>query len=165
MTADVAKLSAELASNDAAVRVAAAEQLAQLGSDAAIAAAALARAAGDADESVSEYALAALEELGPPEPSTMNSLADLVTDENSDCAYWAATLLGRLGSGGAAVVDQLAAALATSPHTNVRQRVAWALGNIGSGASAALDQLQDAARSDDSRLARLSTEAINAIKS
>ena len=81
-----------------------------------------------------------------------------------DVAYWAATLIGRLGPDGAASVPALIAALEDSPHQNVRQRAARALGKIGPGAAAAKDSLQKAAAGDDPRMARLAERALGAIE-
>ncbi len=48
------------------------------------------------DEAVSNWVVAALEELGTPSISAVESLNSLAMAENSLVAYWAVTLLGRL---------------------------------------------------------------------
>ena len=63
---DLVALSKQLASTNAEQRAAAAEQLSQAGEDAAAAAVPLVAACGDADDRVREFAVAALEDLGPP---------------------------------------------------------------------------------------------------
>ena len=109
----------------------------------------LVQACGD-DESVREWAVAALEELGPPPVGALRKLSALVTDANELVAYWAVTLLGRSGSDAAAVAPVLSSVLSTSPHPAVRQRAAWALGEIGDASPAtvaALEQVQGCRRS------------------
>lgn len=152
-----------LKSSDPAERCRAAEQLLELGSEAQAAAVALVQACGDQIEEVREQAVAALEELGPPLPANATALGRLLADNNGDVAYWAATLLGRLGPEAASTVTPLAAALAKSSHLPVRQRAAWALGCIGKTAASARKALEQAAASDDPRLARLAREALDQI--
>jgi HEAT repeat protein len=135
-----------------------------MGADARGAAVSLARAAGDEDESVGEWAAAALEGLGPPAVDELRELVRLFSDTNGDAAYWAITLIGRLAEEGAGAVPNLMTALSDSQIPAVRQRAAWALGKIGQPAAAALPALQAAGASDDPRLARLAAEAIDAIR-
>jgi HEAT repeat protein len=161
---DVSKATADLKSNDAAVRAAASEQLAHLEDGAQPAAVALVAATADADESVRQWATAALESLGPPAAGDVAALAKLLSDSRSDVAYWAATLLGRLEADATSAVQQLAAALESHAEVAARERAAWALGKIGSSASAALPALEHAAASSQPRLSRLAKEAINNIK-
>jgi hypothetical protein len=74
-TDDVASLAARLESTNADERAAAAEKLCQTGESAATAAIPLVRACGDADERVREWAVAALEDLGPPPADAIATLA------------------------------------------------------------------------------------------
>jgi len=156
---------AGLSDPDPQVRRTAAENLSLAGEEARAAAVPLVRAAADDDEIVQEAATAALEEMGPPDPAEVAELASLLEDESADTAYWAATLLGRLGSEAAPAVDRLAAALEGSRPLNVRQRAAWALGKIGPGAASAQPALQAAAAAADPRLSRLSAAALENIAS
>src|SRR5260221_7131076 len=110
---DVPQLIADLKSPTAATRAAAAEQLAHLEDGALSAAIDLVKAVADNDDSVRQWATAALESLGPPAPGDAEKLAQLLSDPQLDVAYWAATLLGRLESAAAASVPQLTAALST----------------------------------------------------
>ena len=155
----IGRLTDNLDRGDADSRRAAAEQLAQLGPDAAPAAVALVRACDD-DESVREWAVAALEGMEAPPASDVERLAELLADANALSAYWAATLLGRLGDKAAPAVSALAAALDAGRDLSVRERAAWALGQIGPAAAAALSALKLAAASGEARLARLAEQAI-----
>jgi HEAT repeat protein len=108
--------------------------------------------------------VAALEELGPPPPATVQPLTALVANPDTNIAYWSATLLGRLGSNAASAVDALGECLSKHPEMSVRQRAAWALGEIGPSAKASLPALEQAAAAGDARLARLARKAIEQIK-
>jgi HEAT repeat protein len=100
---------------------------------AAPAAVALIRSLEDTDESVRELAIAALEGCGPPQQDAVDDLEHLLTSENEDIAYWAATLLGRLEAGAVQAVDALKTAAAEHGSDQVRKRATWALGKIASG--------------------------------
>jgi HEAT repeat protein len=160
----IALLIAALTASDPNERRQAAETLAQQAEAAQAAAVALVRVTGDDDEEVREAAVGALEDLGPPLVEQLGELAALVADPNADVAYWAVTLLGRLGTEAAAAVPALTAALEPPTAMAVRQRAAWALGNIGAAAAAARPALERAAREPDPRLARLASEALARIK-
>ena len=163
MPKNIPQLIATLGSSDPTERSNAAEQLSRLGPDARDAAVALVRACGDEAEEVCQWAVAALEELGPPSVSDLGELTPLLGDTNADVGYWAATLLGRPGAEAAAAASGLAAALSGPADIAVRQRAAWALGKIGPAAAEALDALKQTAADDDPRLARLSQRAIDQI--
>jgi HEAT repeat protein len=162
---DVVQATANLKSSDAAVRAAAAEQLAHLEDGAQAAAPALAVATADGDESVRQWATGALESLGPPAAGDTAELVKLLPDTRPDVAYWAATLLGRLGDGAgdAKTVAALITALNSHPEAAVRERAAWALGQVGPGAAAALPALQAVGGTTNPRLARLAKQAIEQI--
>lgn len=152
-----------LSAADADTRARAAEQLAQLGSDARPAAVPLVLACGDEAEDVRQWATAALEAIGPPDLADVASLTSFVDGRSPDVGYWAATLLGRLKSEAAPAVDSLARAVAGSPHLSVRQRAAWALGEIGPAAIAAVPLLEKAATEADPRLSHLAQAAMSQI--
>ena len=160
---DAAALGNQLASTDAAQRTKAAELLSRAGEAAAPAAVPLVQACGDGDESIREWAVAALEDLGPPPSSAIGSLTELVKNSDPLVAYWAVTLLGRSGQDAAAAVKVLAACIESSADLSVRQRAAWALGKIGAAATSARATLEQAAGQGDERLARLAKEALAAI--
>jgi HEAT repeat protein len=163
MTADLQRLTSDLAASDPITRTQVAEEISRLGPEAAPVAVALVKAAGDDAEEVREYAAAALEEMGPPAIGDIEPLAALLSDSAADVGYWAATLLGRLEANAAPAVPLLAAAVTGSTDMSVRQRAAWALGQIGPPAGPALDALKQAAASDDPRLVRLVQRAIEQI--
>lgn len=162
---DVSQATADMKSTDAALRAAAAEQLAHWEDGAQPAAIALVLATADVDESVRQWATAALESLGPPDPGQAAALAKLTSDLRLDVAYWAVTLLGRLGSdaGDVEIVAALICALDNHPEAAVSERAAWALGEVGSAAAAALPALQGAAAKTNPRLSRLAKAAIEQI--
>ena len=94
---DVNALAAKLSDPAANVRAEAAEALAHLAEGAQAAAVPLVQAMGDADEDVRNWALAALESLGPPRFEDAPALSKLAADPRLDVAYWAVMLLGRFG--------------------------------------------------------------------
>jgi HEAT repeat protein len=127
------------------------------------AAVSLVRACGDADEQVREWSVAALEELGTPSVGDISALSEILAGPCDDAAYWAATLLGRIGSAGAAAVPQLIQLLESPRELASRQRAAWALGKIGRSAASAMDALRQAAEGENPRLARLARQAMGQI--
>lgn len=164
MTTDLSEWISSLNSPEEAARCEAAEHLARLGPDAQAAAVGLVRACSDQSEQVLESVVAALEELGPPPTADLEALAALAGHENTDTAYWAITLLGRLRGDAAPAVGALSAVLSNSTKIAVRQRAAWALGKIGPSADDAIDALRRASADDDPRLARLAQRAIEQIR-
>jgi HEAT repeat protein len=158
-------LAKNLESDDSATRVAAAEELAKLADGAQPAAVSLVKAMGDAEGAVRDWALAALEALGPPAAGDTDALVKFLADARLNIAYWAATLLGRLGedADAAKVVPVLVQALEKHPDLAVRERAAWALGKIGPNAIDALPALKNVAGDPKLRLSRLAREAIDKI--
>lgn len=151
---------AELRSPDVNVRREAAERLAAHPAEARQEATALVAACGDADEHVRTLVASALEDLGPPEVDQLSRLQVLAVAPQGDIAYWAVTLLGRLGPAGGPATRVLADMLNQHPVLAVRQRAAWALGQIGPAAAAARPQLLAASAQSDPRLARLARTAL-----
>ncbi len=90
----------------------------------------LARAVVDPSDEVAEFAVAALESVGPPPAADVDELIGLLDDGEADVAYWAATLLGRLGAPAVIAVPALASAVENHAADHVRQRAAWALTKI-----------------------------------
>jgi len=159
MLAELTLLVQALQSNDATARLDAAEKLARMGRDAQPAAVALAEATGTDDET-RDWAVAALEDLGPPPAESLPALTALLGSDSPDVAYWAATLIGRLQTGAAPAVPALAAALGAKHDPAVHERVAWALGQVGKAAIGAGDALRLAVTSKNPRLSELAREAL-----
>lgn len=122
-------------------------------------------AAGDRSDSVAIAAAEALEMLGPPQVGQLAGLID-VAGKNSDgeSAYWAVTLIGRLGPAAANATDALVKALTASPYLPVRERAAWALARIGTAAASASAALRNAAENGPPRLRRLATQALESVR-
>ncbi len=156
---DAEMLAAQLQHAHLEVRVQAAERLSRMGEEAQAWAVALTRACSD-DEPVREWAVAALEDLGPPRASDAAALKTLVGNDNSLVAYWAVTLLGRLGEAASSTASALVSVLESSPDAAVRQRAAWALGSIGDRSTVVTRALQLAGESPDPRLASLAAQAL-----
>ena len=109
---------------------------------------------------------AALEEIGKPPKSIVGDLAERVNDSDAHAAFWAVTLLGRLGDDASEAANALANVVTNEAAAcEVRQKAAWALGRIGPSAKSTIEQLQKATNNADARLARLAQEAIGLIES
>ena len=160
---DIAQLTADLQSKYAATRAVAAEQLTHLEEGAQPVAVELVLATADADESVRQWATAALESLGAPAVDDLPELGKLLADPRLDVGYWAATLLGRLGPAAALAVAALANSLESHAEVAVRERCALALGQIGPAAVSGLPALNRAAAGPRPRLSRLARQAIEQI--
>lgn len=161
--ADATVLAHQLRDKQVEVRARAAEELSQQGEEARAAAVALVEACGD-DESVSQWAVSALEQLGPPPAETAQPLARLTESDHELVSYWAVTLLGRLRDAADTAVPAVVKALGSSPHLSVRQRAAWALGEMGVGSAAVTAALATAAQSQDARLSRMAQQALDQLK-
>lgn len=165
MNDDISHWVNDLNAPEPARRVEAAEHLARLGEGARGAAVPLARAAGDESESVREWAVAALEGLGPPAGQDLTALRQLMLGAgHADVAYWAVTLVGRLGPDGSPAVPELIELLERADSVVVRQRAAQSLGRIGAAAAEARQALQKASGSGDPRLERLAAAALAQIR-
>lgn len=157
---EVASLAVKLGNENVAVRAEAAEHLSRLADAAQPAAVALVKACGD-EESVRQWAVAALEDLGPPPAGSVDELAELSASDQELVAYWSITLLGRLGSAAASTTGTLITALQSSPHIAAQQRAAWALGEIGGQSESVTKALQQASEAADPRLAKLAKQTLS----
>jgi HEAT repeat protein len=160
---DTTVLAQQLHDKQVEVRARAAEQLSALGEGASAASVDLVQACGD-EEAVSQWAVAALEQSGPPPVSGIPQLSPLVASAHELVAYWAVTLLGRLESAAVAAVPALVSALGSSSHQAVRQRAAWALGQIGDRSAPTVAALEQAQKASDPRLARLAAQAVQQLQ-
>ena len=148
-----------LRSEDAAERLSAAESLSLMGPDASFAAVDLVNACAD-EEAIRDFAVAALEELGPPPVDALPGLIDLASHDDALVAYWAITLLGRAGVSAKSGEARLVSVLETAGESSVKERAAWALGQIGSDSEPAIEALKRAAGSSEARLSRLAKASL-----
>jgi len=153
----------DLQSVDLDKRIAAAEYFSQAGTGSAAAAIELVQACGDS-ESVSQFAVAALEEAGSPPVDSCGVLSELLKSPEAIVAYWAATLLGRLAGTAKDCQNALAKVLSGSSELSVRERAAWALGQIGADSEEAIAALHEAAESKHVRLQRLADAAMKQLQ-
>ncbi len=156
---DLHRLRLELISEDAANRANAAECLGMAGANAACAAIELVRACGDTEE-VRDWAVAALENMGPPAIDMQTQLEELAISKDSLVSYWAITLLGRLGATATSSQKVLSQVLSNSEDLSVRERAAWSLGQIGVTIDDAVKALEQAEGAGEPRLSRLAKEAL-----
>lgn len=120
----------------------------------------LCRCCSDSDEQVSQWAQAALEELGPPAKDELDALLELI-DSAELTAYWAVTLIGRLEADGAPAAATLAGLVEKEDTpVEVRNRGIWAIGQIGVMDAAIKRTLEKAAQSENARTARLASKAL-----
>ena len=149
-----------LRSRDAEERALGAENLSYLGDAAAFAAVDLVQACA-AEDAVREWAVAALEEMGKPPVEAKAALAALATSPEPLVAYWAVTLLGRLGPD-----SQTEQALLLELLRNraidlaIREKAAWAVGQMGVAARSAIPVLRELREAEHPRLAQLAENAI-----
>jgi len=155
-------LSDDLMHGDDERRAGAAQLLAAMGTDAAPAAAALVARASD--HAAGEWCVAALEEMGPPSPADLESIQSHLESPNELSAYWAATLIGRLGPAAADAIATLERLATDDSPQSVRQRAVWALGKIGPAAASATRTLKTLSESSEQRMARLAEQAIASIE-
>ncbi|TWT87446.1 hypothetical protein Mal64_29850 [Pseudobythopirellula maris] len=120
-------------------------------------------AAGCGDAEAASACAAALEEMGPPAADLLPELVVLLAAEAGDTAYWAATLLGRLGETAAPAVASLTRLAVSELPLAARERAVWALGEIGPAAREAAPTLAKLALSDEPRMARLAQKALDRV--
>lgn len=143
--ADATQWFDQLKLGDPAARAEAAEQLSRMGAEAQPVIPQLVHGAGDQDEAVREWCIAALEEVGPPAACQIADLTALAQAADATVAYWAITLIGRAGVQGAPALAVLIDRLAEGNDESVRQRAAWALAAVGRDNSRATAALEAAA--------------------
>ena len=164
MSSSLIDLVQKLEAGDPAARAAAAESLCQLEEGCQPACVPLVRACG-MDDVTREWANAALESMGAPAVADTDSLCRLLSDSSSDVAYWAATLLGRLGEQGTAACDALVQIIGTGQDLNVRERAVWATHRIGCRSKLVIETLEHATKSQNTRFARAAPQALDALAS
>ena len=161
MPSSLIDLVKKLESGEPTERAAAAESLCQLEEGCQPACVALVRASS-MDDATREWANAALESMGAPAATDIDSLCRMLSDPSSDVAYWAATLLGRLEEQGTAACDALVQVVGTGQDLNVRERAVWALQRIGCTSESVIEILEHAAKSQNARFARVAQQALDA---
>ena len=162
---NVESLVEQLFADSADARAEAAEQLSRAPEQIGDAADALLDACQDSDERVRVWAAEALETMDAPSEKIAPLLSQRLAASNADVAYWAATLLGRLGPAAATAAPPLSVLLdREDAPQSARERAAWALGQIGPDASAAIASLEQAAQSQNRRLAALASAALKAVR-
>lgn len=125
----------------------------------------LVTAAGDADDSVAMLAADCLERFGQPPKQVLPELLSLLgRSTDGEVAYWAVTLIGRLGPHAATATECLCGQLLDSPFLPVRERAAWALARIGPAAASAAVALCRAADGGPPRLTRLAMQALESVR-
>lgn len=152
-----------LHSHDVQDRAAAAEAFSLMGPEAAFAATDLVQACGD-EPSVAQWAVSALEGLGPPPKESLADLSELARSADAEVAYWAVTLLGRCGEASQPYQDLLARILADSGDITLRQRTAWALREMHAASDSVIHALEEASRSSDARLSRTAGDALEKVR-
>lgn len=140
-------------------RATAAEHLAQQGSEAAYAACELTAACADT-EAISSWAVDALEQLGTPPSSAIESLVSMAQWENPLTVYWAVTLLGRVGPDAAVHQRVLVTLLQHSEDLAVQEKAAWSLGRMQAKSLEATEALQQVAQSPETRLSRIAAKSL-----
>lgn len=148
---------------DVATRRQAAEQLAQRGEQLSPVALRLVAATADADETVREWSVAALEHCGAPPAEDIAQLTGLLATTEELPAYWSATLLGRLEGRAASAVEPLMQTVQQHLSAAVRERAVWALGMLGRAALPAVPLLERVAE-EGGRPARLAQHALTQIR-
>ena len=158
---EIEKWRDELRHSDSETRASAAENLCYAGTDACVACTELVAACAD-EEEIRTWAVAALEEMGPPPAESLDELKKLARSEDELVAFWAVTLIGRLESKAADAESLLVELLEKSTSLPVRQKAAWALGKLNASSDEAVEALKRASQSEDDRLARLASDAATA---
>ena len=170
MENDLQQEIAALAQGDLAARVNAARRLAQTATTPPDATAELVRALdGPFVEELFPWIEAALEKIEAPPVGQTDQLTAIIDrflhhSIRPDAAYWAATMLGRIGRNAASAIPALIALLDRVDHPNIQFKAAWALGKIGPAAKPAVPHLaRAAANSGHPRLATFARQALEEI--
>ncbi len=170
MPADLSTAIADLSSPEPERRAAAALTLAELGSGARPAAVPLVRAAADDDESTAQAATAAVDSLGPPDAADAPALLELlaavppVEDNPSarDQAFWAMTLLARLGPHGphvAPFTEELLRRLESPADYEIQRRALRVTAMLGASDPRIVRAVERLASGDDPRISAAAQRA------
>lgn len=129
---------------------------------------AVVRLSGSSNDEVRRWAAESLESSIIPAVGEVDELAELLyAGHDGEVCYWAATMLGRLGSDvgprARAAVNALETCLSDSLYLPARERSAWALSQIGPPAASAATTLRRTAEDAPPRLKKLVTKALRVI--
>ncbi|MFK8115611.1 MAG: HEAT repeat domain-containing protein [Rubripirellula sp.] len=117
------------------------------------------------DDDVRMWSAEALETSIQPTSADIPGLVQtLKTSDEADVCYWAATMLGRLGTEAASASQALAAFAETSEHLAAREQAVWALCQLGPAASHAILTMQRIAEDAPARLHRMVQHAIERLQ-
>lgn len=117
--------------------------------------------AGSRDDEVRMWSAEALETAVQPDASEVLLLIQLLEQAtDGETCYWAATMLGRLGTDAGAAAGALESCLRTSMYLPARERATWALCQIGATAEVAIPALTEAAENAPPRLKRMAVAAL-----
>ncbi len=124
--------------------------------------------AGSNDDEIRRWSAEALESAIVPIPDEVDALAELLYDgHDGEVCYWAATMLGRLGTAvgprARTAVNALETCLSDSLYLPARERAAWALSQVGPPAASAATTLRRTAEDAPPRLRKLVTKALRII--
>lgn len=126
---------------------------------------AVVKLAGSQHDEVRMWAAEALETSIQPQAADIGCLIQLLQPSgDGEINYWAATMLGRLGSTAAEGSSVLADFVATSDFLAARERAVWALSQIGPAAATALPILQSIVDDAPPRLQRMAQQAMELIQ-
>lgn len=164
MLDDLSSLISQLHSNDSSIRASAAESICHLGADALPATIALVEACADKNSDVREWAVAALEDIGPPSTASIPHLTLMIGDTDPLVEYWVITLLGRCRENAMNAVPDLIASIDSKKDLAVRQRALWALCKIRPPLVVVQDVLEKVADHDDPRLSDMARRVILSLK-
>lgn len=128
----------------------------------------LVQAMSSPHEGVREWSASALENMNAPNDDDLAPLSELIREalndySLSDSAYWALTLISRLGTDGSPALEAVAQAADSEIASSVRERAVLCLSKMGSGAASTIPLLRRLASEDSPRLARLASRAISQI--
>lgn len=167
MSEAISSLVDELESADPKRVAAAAQALAQANESIQAAAIPLVRCVGTIDEDSNEWIVSALEQLESPQATDAEQLTQVLTaylagQANTQQAYWAVTLLGRIGPvAGPASCQVLASCAGTASEPEIVAKSTWALAQFGSAAAPARAVLEELVNSPVARTARYAQQALD----
>ncbi len=126
--------------------------------------------AGSRDDNVRMYAAQALEAKVVATCDEIETLAGLLDDgEDGETCYWAATMIGRVGSARDigdridGVIDALQQCIGDSMYLPAREQATWAVAQIGPPAQAAVPTLRETAQTAPPRLQQMARQALEVI--